>query len=179
KASPFGPPLTRRGGQHAVDVPFTIDAPDGPVWKQFVLAQAARQQLANDLYRRLLAVAGVPPILPDQNPQAPPAVLLKARRWLAQLAVNLVDYLDEDEISTPFCFYTAEDYGHLAVPPPEPPDPDRVSRPDSPLLPNRPDSAGELQWPLYGVPGTARPCFVVNRAVPGSGGHNPAHTCVT
>src|SRR5207253_748820 len=104
-APPFGPPLTVAGGQVRLDVPFTVDAPDGPVWKQFVLAQQARQRLANDIYRRLLAVTGVPSVLPDQNPQEPPADLLRPRRWLAQLAANIVDYLDEDDISTPFLFY--------------------------------------------------------------------------
>jgi hypothetical protein len=159
RAPPFGPPLV------AGNVSFDVDAPAGPVWQQFVLAQAARQQLANDIYRRLLAVAGVPPILPDQDPQAPPAVLLHSRRWLAQLAANIVDYLDEDDISTPFCFYTAEDYQGLALPPALPPDPDRVGRPDAPLLPGRPGSAGELQWPLYWVFGTELPRVVVNEAL--------------
>src|SRR5262249_19053848 len=106
---PFGPPLTVRGGKPALDVPFTADAPAGPIWQQFVRAQHARQRLADEIYRRLLVVTGVPPILDDQNPQAPPPVLLRVRRWLAQLAVNVVDYIDEDDISTPFCFYTAAD----------------------------------------------------------------------
>jgi hypothetical protein len=165
KTPPFGPPLTRRGGQPALDIPFDVDAPNGPIWKQFVLAQSARQQLANDLYRRLLAVTGVAPILPDQVPEAPPAALLRTRRWLAQLAVNVVDFIDEDDISTPFCFYTAEDYQGLAEPPLLPPDPDRVGRPDSALLPGRPGQAGEIQWPLYWVFGTELPRVVVNEVL--------------
>jgi hypothetical protein len=165
--------LTRRGGKPAIDVRFDADAPDGPIWKQFVLAQAARQQLANDIYRRLLAVAGVSPILPDQNPQEPPAGLLRTRRWLAQLAVNLVDYIDEDDISTPFCFYTAEDYQGLPVPPPLPPDPDRVGRPDGTLVPGRPGSAGEVQWPLYWVFGTELPHMVVNEVLAEIGRNQP------
>src|SRR5262249_39000036 len=76
KAPPFGPPLTVRNGQPALDIPFAVDAPDGPIWRQFVLAQSARQQLAEDVYRRLLAVTGAAPILPEQNPQAPPPQLL-------------------------------------------------------------------------------------------------------
>src|SRR5262249_10700921 len=120
----------------------------------------ARQRLANDIYRRLLAVTGVPPILADQDPQAPPADLLRARRWLAQLAANIVDYLDEDDISTPFLFYTAEDYQHLAAPPPLPPDPGRV---DPARRTDGPD--GEVQWPLYWVFGTELPRVVVNEAL--------------
>jgi hypothetical protein len=65
-------------------------------------ALAARQQLANDIYRRLLLVTGVKPV---GTPATPTAADLAPRRWLAQLAVNIVDYIDEDDISTPFNFY--------------------------------------------------------------------------
>jgi hypothetical protein len=162
---PFGPPLTRTpDGQVALDIPFNVDAAtNGPIWTQFLLAQTARQRLANDIYRRLLVITGVPPILPSQNPQAPAPELLRSRRWLAQLAVNIVDFIDEDDISTPFCFYTAEDYEHLINPPLIPPDPSRVSRPDS--LPGGPFRAGELQWPMYWVFGTELPRVVVNEAL--------------
>lgn len=60
-------------------------------------ALAARQSLANDIYQRLLKVTGAPPLAGTDNDLMP-------RRWLAQLAVNIVDYLDEDDISTAFNF---------------------------------------------------------------------------
>ncbi len=160
KAPPFGPPLTVMGGQVTLTVPFHVDAPNGPIWKQFLWAQEARQQLANDIYRRLLVVTGVTPLRPEQHPQAPPAEFLRVRRWLAQLAVNIVDYIDEDDISTPFCFYTAEDYKHLPFLPPFPPDPGRV---DPTRAANGP--AGDIQWPMYWVFGTELPRLVVNEAV--------------
>jgi len=74
---------------------------------QFTTAQRARQALTLDLYNRLIQVTGVPPCADAANPTD---AELAPRRWLAQLAVNMVDYLDEDEINTPFCFYgTAAD----------------------------------------------------------------------
>jgi hypothetical protein len=82
-------------------------ASSGPIWTQFVVAQLARQQLADDIYRRLLRVTGLPQA---SNAAAPTDGDLIPRRWLAQLAVNSVDYIDEDDISTPFQFYnTPED----------------------------------------------------------------------
>jgi hypothetical protein len=163
---PFGPPLTIRNNQIVLDMPFNVDAPDGPIWKQFLLAQAARQRLANDIYRRLLIITGVPPIRPEQRPREPEPSLLRCRRWLAQLAVNIVDFIDEDDISTPFCFYTSEDYQHLPVPPRRPPDPSRVS--------DRPEGMeGEIQWPLYWVFGTELPRIVVNEALAESRRHDP------
>jgi hypothetical protein len=78
----------------------------GAIQNQAAAAVQARQQLANDIYRRFLAVTGVPPVA---TPASPTAAELAPRRWLAQLAVNIVDFIDEDEISTPFNFYTAQD----------------------------------------------------------------------
>src|SRR5206468_54481 len=105
-------------------------------------------------------VTGVSPILPDQNPQAPAPALLRSRRWLAQLAVNIVDYIDEDDISTPFCFYSTEDYKHLRVPPALPPHAGRVDPARGADGP-----AGEIQWPRYWVFGTELPRVVVNEAL--------------
>jgi hypothetical protein len=88
---------------------FDVDkASNGPIYSQFMQAQADRQQLADDIYRRLLRVTGVPA---PAIPAAPTDAELMPRRWLAQLAVNIVDFIDEDDISTPFNFYTALDIG--------------------------------------------------------------------
>ncbi len=72
---------------------------------QWTQALLDRQNFANDVYRTLLAVTGVPPA----SATPPSDADLAPRRWLAQLAVNIVDFIDEDDISTPFNFYSAED----------------------------------------------------------------------
>src|SRR5262249_31929631 len=73
---------------------------------EFTLAQQAiqaRQQFAQDIFTRLRAVAGAP--TPAQargltgGVNSPEYLAL---RYLAQLAVNIVDYLDTDDYSTPF-----------------------------------------------------------------------------
>lgn len=74
----------------------------------FQQATADRQNFANDIYRRLLAVTGVSPVLPA-NQATPLPTDLEPRRWLAQLAVNIVDFIDDDDISTPFNFYNVND----------------------------------------------------------------------
>jgi len=91
------------------------------ILNQYNAAQNARQALANDIYRRLLAITGTNAVF---NNPANPAVQsanettaqyqsdlanLAMRRWLAQLAVNIVDFIDEDDIMTPFNFYTVAD----------------------------------------------------------------------
>jgi hypothetical protein len=61
-----------------------------------------RQNLARDIYNALIRVTGA------QDPNALGVVMVntspeyKASRWLAQLAVNIVDYIDEDDYMTPF-----------------------------------------------------------------------------
>lgn len=69
---------------------------DGP---QFQAAVADRQQFAKDIFNRLLAVTGA-----SSNPTAfattDPEYL--AVRNLAQIAVNIVDYIDNDDYMTPF-----------------------------------------------------------------------------
>jgi hypothetical protein len=76
------------------------------IQNQFKQAQQDRQNLADDIYRRLLRVTSVPT---PAVPATPTAAELAPRRWLAQLAANIVDFIDEDEISTPFNFYNATD----------------------------------------------------------------------
>jgi hypothetical protein len=73
---------------------------------QYQSALEARQALANDIYRRLMVIVG---LNPPSNPATPTQLDLAPRRWLAQLAVNMVDYMDEDDISTSFNFYTIAD----------------------------------------------------------------------
>lgn len=123
--------------------------------EQAETAQSARQQMAEELYRHLLLVTGASPIAPSALVD-PPDADLAPRRWLAQLAVNIVDYLDEDDISTPFNFYSPVLDG-LPV--------SEVSRSTS-------TAAGEA-IPRYWVFGTELPSVVLNEVMvefaPGSG----------
>jgi hypothetical protein len=82
----------------------------------FQQAQLARQVLANDIYRTLVAVTGAP--MPTANPTNPLGVpapdpgdvkAMTTLRYLAQIAVNIVDFIDEDDIMTPFNFYGVDD----------------------------------------------------------------------
>jgi hypothetical protein len=86
---------------------------DDPLVKLAKDALSVRQSQANEIYRQLLKVAAVPPVQDPWNPTDPELV---ARRWLAQLAVNIVDYMDEDDIITPFNFYNATDDAGVAPP---------------------------------------------------------------
>ena len=70
----------------------------------YLRARQDRQDLARDIFNRLRAVTtGVLP-LPDGQPapinQGDPT--FNALRWLAQLAVNIVDFIDVDDMMTPF-----------------------------------------------------------------------------
>jgi hypothetical protein len=78
-----------------------IDWSIGANQTQFNNAQQARQLLAQDIFQRLLQAAGTP----DPNAVLVPTQL-SAARWLAQLAVNIVDYIDSDDYMTPFPWYT-------------------------------------------------------------------------
>src|SRR5262249_15524171 len=77
-------------------------------WKyqdQFTYAQNARTRLAQQYYNLLIQVTGA------QDPNTNAAILngtpsFQAARYLAQLAVNIVDYLDNDDYSTPLRWYT-------------------------------------------------------------------------
>jgi hypothetical protein len=102
---PYGPALSRYG--------VAYDTSKTEVKNQLQAAVTARQTLANDIYRRLLAITGTQPPRPPPAPPAPPpatfAPALAPCRWLAQLAVNIVDYIDDDDMNTPFNFYNTTD----------------------------------------------------------------------
>jgi hypothetical protein len=129
--------------QPLVDPGGRFDAGDVAVREQFLAAQVARQRLADDVYRRLLAVTG--PATPV-DPVRPTDAELAPRRWLAQLAANVVDFLDEDDVSTPFNFYTAEDAG-------------------TPAFDGGAVSSANPELPRYWVFGTELPRVVVNEAL--------------
>ncbi len=133
---PYGPAPV--GTYDRFDTPQAAD--------QYFDALFERQRLADDIYRRLLAVTAVPPPFDAAHPSD---VELALRRWLAQLAVNIVDYIDDDDISTPFNFYTAEDAGFPA---------------GSPLF-NPGDTNGDPELPKYWVFGVELPRLVVNEAL--------------
>lgn len=105
-----------------------------PAVKQFLQAQTDRQNLAQDIYDRLVKVTGayVPASGTVTTSSDPNLIPL---RWLAQLSVNIVDFIDEDDISTPFNFYPNGLTGVTA------------------------------QLPAYWVFGTEMPSVVVNEAL--------------
>ena len=68
-------------------------------------AVAERVFLARDIFFRMKVATGVPALIAGDYPTAantPGTSTFEAHRFLAQLAVNIVDYIDEDEFSTPF-----------------------------------------------------------------------------
>lgn len=121
----------------------------GAIKMQADQALADRQKFADDIYRRLLLVCGVPPAA---NPAAPIETDLAPRRWLAQLAVNIVDYIDEDDIITPFNFYnTTDDPG--------------VDITLTGTPPTTPQAPPNTELPKYWVFGTERPHVVLNEVM--------------
>ncbi|HEY7309081.1 MAG TPA: hypothetical protein VH643_06890, partial [Gemmataceae bacterium] len=100
------PPYTNQPPNNPSPYGVGYNLTQAPIAAQFTAAQNARQSLANDIYRRLLALTGVAPVA---APATPLFTDLAPRRWLAQLAVNIVDFIDEDDISTPFNFYNTAD----------------------------------------------------------------------
>lgn len=129
----------------------------GPLNTQFQAANNARVQLADDIYRRLLKVTGV---TPPANPAAPTDLELMPRRWLAQLAVNIVDFVDEDEISTPFNFYGATD----GLPPGNVNDTTSVANP-YPVGMTQPNMMNDSGLPKYWVYGTELPRVILNEVM--------------
>ncbi len=147
---PAYPHLEKDTNGNLVRPYYTRFDDSGPLAQKFVTAQQARQDLARDLYLRLLILTGVSrPV----NSATPTDAELAPRRWLAQLAVNMVDYIDEDEISTPFNFYHAE---FLQLSPPVPlPDPgDSTTNPKT-----------NEKLPKYWVFGVELPNVVLNEVM--------------
>jgi hypothetical protein len=93
---------------------INLGGPPDPQYPQFNTAQdqfnaahGQRQQMARNIYTALRAATGAiadPPNAP--NPETTANADFQALRWLAQLSVNIVDYIDYDDISTPFKWYT-------------------------------------------------------------------------
>lgn len=108
-----------------------LSIPGSPTTLQYQKALGDRQELAKDLYRMLIKVTGAmdPNLVaaPVADPTDPvtskdkqeaynnvanplastqkPLGSLPAARWLAQLAVNIVDYIDNDDYITFFDWY--------------------------------------------------------------------------
>lgn len=130
-----------------------------------------RQELARDIYRRLVhatvgydftsdPVLGWPRLaIPDPGAGAAPGqdpifcAELRWRRWLAQLAANIVDFIDDDDVMTPFNFFTAED----ALP--------GTAGFYNPAELANPADPPAQQVPLYWVFGTELPRVVVNEVM--------------
>ena len=74
-----------------------------------------RQRFAMDIFTALRLATGTPdpstvfttaPIEPPGNPADPKLPQFQAMRSLAQLAVNIVDFIDKDDFITPFAWFT-------------------------------------------------------------------------
>lgn len=82
---------------------------------QYTNARTARQNLAKDIYKRLVVLTGAqdPTTMAKGGGYDPSAATFAAQyaaaRWLAQLAVNIVDYLDNDDYITDFNWATYPD----------------------------------------------------------------------
>jgi hypothetical protein len=71
---------------------------------QVLQATSDRQQLAADIFIRLVIVTGAYDFINNPGIPAPPTgqTQFDALRWLAQLSANIVDYIDSDDVMTPF-----------------------------------------------------------------------------
>jgi hypothetical protein len=70
--------------------------------QQAALAIADRQRFAKDVFDRLVKATGAVPPQTLFAPNFATADHYNATRWLAQLAANIVDFIDDDDFSTPF-----------------------------------------------------------------------------
>jgi hypothetical protein len=79
----------------------------------FLVAQRARQHMAHELFELFWRVtgAGDPALMPSSDARDHDTTRWDALRWLAQLAVNFVDFVDEDDYMTPFNWFTDPNSG--------------------------------------------------------------------
>jgi hypothetical protein len=105
---------------NAVTNPVNVYNPnDARLWTQYKQAEAERRKFAEDILRRLMAATGA---YDPQNPPrdaagkviAPTAQYVYAVAYLAQLAVNIVDYIDGDDIMTGLPWLDLVDSAHGA-----------------------------------------------------------------
>jgi hypothetical protein len=123
--------------------PFDLTKP--AILDQFNRANKDRTDMAKDIYMRFVVATGA--YNPwNHGPTAPTGDQLKALRWLAQLSVNIVDYIDSDDIMTGFNW---GQYGDAAF----------VS-----AVPNVKDTDGTTVVPNTWVFGTELPRVVINEA---------------
>ncbi len=146
---PYGAPL----------VPFgtSYNLGNANILNQYNAALGARQSLASDIYNRLVALTGVAPLAVPPVPTDP---ALPPNRWLAQLAVNIVDFIDEDDISTPFLFAAPGGSTSIGLTQPPPPNDDPGANPNNQSLNNATGAN-----PTYWVFGTELPKVVLNEAL--------------
>lgn len=78
-----------------------FDLADPATQAQHAQAERDRQTLAGDIFVRLVRVTGAfDPFAEHERP--PTQAEFDALRWLAQLSANMVDFIDGDDIMTPF-----------------------------------------------------------------------------
>jgi hypothetical protein len=139
------------------DTNGVIDLTQPAIQTQFTAAQTARTNLAAQLYYRLILATGAfdPFQYKAATDTAPSMAELRGLRSLAQLAVNMVDYLDRDDYSTPFNWgsYGSNDFIALTMDPVPPP---ATNVPDS--TPGTSKTPITQQW----VFGTELPRLLLN-----------------
>ncbi|MFO0809185.1 MAG: hypothetical protein U0746_11210 [Gemmataceae bacterium] len=90
-------------GTHTVVAPTTLSAAPTLPNDRFHIARNDRQAFASDIFHRLVQATGANLAATPSDPQA-----YNALRYLAQLAANIVDYIDDDDISTAFDWVAAK-----------------------------------------------------------------------
>jgi hypothetical protein len=147
--------LSRALTPYPISPTYRYDTAPAAIQNQFLQAQQDRQKLAAEIYGALRKLCGVASATTFANIAAPTDLEVQSRRWLAQLAVNIVDFIDADDISTPFQFYPDNEFQLLGLNPPPIVDPTTVDTSGPAATPNP-----ELF--RYWVFGTEMPRIVLN-----------------